>query len=588
MTPPSASASASDEPTEATESTGPATPADQRAGPGAHRTPSGCRALREVPGFWRIAATGMLSKLPTSMTSLGLLLLISRHHSYGIAGLAMSCAAIGQGLTAPVRGRLVDRRSHRPVLLCCLAGQLGVGTVLVVVVRERGSPLGLLALAALLGACTPPVAVMMRAVGQGAAGHVVGTAMALDSAMTGAALIVGPALAGWLSVSVSPDAPLITVAVLSAAAVWSLTGLPAAPRPVARRGQGVGALGPPGLWGPLRSAPLRRLLAVDGLFVCAVTGMDVVLPSYAREHGTAAYAGWCLAALSVGSVVGGLVLGAVPALWGGPGRRLGVLLCVFAAGAGALACAARVSPPVVLLVCPVAGLAIGSVFAALRTTGGDLAPEGRITETMSWLSTLDLAGGAVGAAVFAQVAAEAGSGPALIAVAGAAVLATAVGRLPVRAPQASHASGSRCRPSPTAANSSSAAPATTPSRRSAWEIGLPAAGRACPSPSRRGPRASPPSSHTAACCSPTPPKYSASTYATGPAADQFARRTPEPPGSRRNPGRRTGPPSVTASKSASVIGMSDRPWPSGARRAAATSRAAPRSNSLSAITACSS
>lgn len=408
------------------------TASDKLTEPTAHRPPSGYRALRAVPGFWRIAATGMLSKLPSGMAPLSLLLLISRHHSYGIAGLALSCSAIGQALTAPLRGRLVDRCSHRPVLLCCLTGQVGA-IALLVVVRKQGSPLRLLALATLLGASAPPVAVMMRTVWQGAAARVLGPAMALDSAMTGAALMIGPALAGWLSVSVSPVAPFLTLAVLSAGAVWSLLGLPVTPRPVTR---GPGA-------GPLRSAPLRRLLAVNGLFVYAVTGMDVVLPSYAREHGAAAYAGWCLGALSVGSVVGGLALGAVPALPGGPGRRVGVLLCVFAAGAGALACAARVSPPVVLLVCPVAGLAIGSVFAALRTTGGDLAPPGRVTETMSWLSTLDLAGGAVGAAVFAQVAVVAGSGTALVVVPGVVVLAVAVDRIPVRAPQTSHTSGSR-------------------------------------------------------------------------------------------------------------------------------------------------
>ncbi|WP_405656258.1 MFS transporter [Streptomyces sp. RK9] len=415
------------------ELTEPTEPTEQRTAPAAHRPPSGYRALRDVPGFWRIAATGMLSKLPTGMASLGLLLLISHHHSYGVAGLAMSCAAIGQGLTAPGRGRLVDRCSHRPVLLCCLAGQVGAVALLVVCARDQGPLLRLLALATLLGACAPPVAVMMRTVWQGVAARALGPAMALDSAMTGAALIFGPALAGRLGVSVSPGAPLLVVGVLSAGAVWSLLGLPVARGPV---GRGLGA-------GPLRSAPLRRLLAVNGLFVCAVTGMDVVLPSYARKRGAAAYAEWCLGALSVGSVAGGLALGLCLPCREGRGRRIGVLLCVFAAGAGALACAARVSPPVVLLVCPVAGLAIGSVFAALRTTGGELAPEGRVTETMSWLSTLDLAGGAVGAAAFAQLAVVAGSGTALVAVAGVAVLAAAVRRLAVRAPQPIHASGSR-------------------------------------------------------------------------------------------------------------------------------------------------
>ncbi|RAK30561.1 hypothetical protein B0I29_116220 [Actinoplanes lutulentus] len=54
---------------------------------------------------------------------------------------------------------------------------------------------------------------------------------------------------------------------------------------------------------------------------------------------------------------------------------------------------------------------IGSLFASVRTLGGDLAPNGRVTETMSWLSSLDMAGGAAGAAIFAQVAAHTEAGP---------------------------------------------------------------------------------------------------------------------------------------------------------------------------------
>lgn len=43
------------------------TASDKLTEPTAHRPPSGYRALRAVPGFWRIAATGMLSKLPSGM-----------------------------------------------------------------------------------------------------------------------------------------------------------------------------------------------------------------------------------------------------------------------------------------------------------------------------------------------------------------------------------------------------------------------------------------------------------------------------------------------------------------------------------------
>ncbi|EPH40793.1 putative protein TPRXL [Streptomyces aurantiacus JA 4570] len=315
------------------------------------------------------------------------------------------------------------------MLLCCLAGYVTAIALLLIVVRDDGPPLQLLTLAAVMGATAPPAAVMMRSVWHRAAGdRTLGPAMALDSAMTGAALVIGPALAGWLSVSVSPLAPLLAVVFLSAGSVWLLLGLPTTPSLAELRHRHGHKRGHGGL-GPLRSAPLRRLLAANALFVCAVTGVDVVLPKYAQEHGAVALSGWLLGALSLGSVLGSLALGAVspPAALSGRGRRIPVLLCVFAAGAGALACAARLSPWAVLLVCPLAGLGVGSAFAALRTTGGDLAPEGRVTETMAWLNSLDLAGGALGAAVFAWVAAAEGSGTALLLVPVVAVAATAVG-----------------------------------------------------------------------------------------------------------------------------------------------------------------
>ncbi|WP_277819650.1 MFS transporter [Streptomyces silvensis] len=394
-----------------------------------------------MPGFRRIALTGLVSKLPSSMTGLVLLLLVSRQHSYAVAGAAVSCAAVGQGLTAPARGRLVDRYAHRPVLLSCLGAYLLALGLLVVTARAPGAPVPglpgspglpevpvlpvLLVLAALSGATTPPVAVMMRAVWHRAAGPAaMGPAMALDSAATGASLVVGPALAGWLGVSVSPLAPFLVVAVLSAGSVWLLTGLPTAPRRAP--GRGPRSRMPSGMPSGMLSGPLRRLLAADILFVCAVTGMDVVLPRYAQEHGVTSYAGWCLGALSLGSVLGSLALGAVPALAKARWHGAAPLLCVFAAGAAVLACAAALSPTAVLLVCPVAGFAVGSVFAALRAAGGDLAPEGRVTETMSWLNTGDLAGGAAGAALFAQVAVADGAGTALAFVPPVALTAAVV------------------------------------------------------------------------------------------------------------------------------------------------------------------
>ncbi|MFG2500584.1 MFS transporter [Streptomyces sp. NPDC048441] len=374
--------------------------------------------LMDVPGFWRLAGIGLASKLPPSMAGLSLLLLVSRNHSYGTAGLAVSALAVGQGTTAPLRGRLIDRHAPRTVLLGCLAGYLTATVLLVLVVRGGGSVAAILGLAAVMGASAPPVAVMMRSVWHHSTDTgTLATAMALDSSMMGTALITGPVLASWLSSSVSPVAPFAAVAVLTAGAVGLLISTPGPPPRSARAGRRLGALS---------SAPLRRLLAADALFVMAVTALDVVLPIYAREYHAAGFTGLYLGVLSIGSVLGSLALGAVPnLLLAGP--KTSVLLCGFAAGAVALALATRWSPLAVLLVCPLAGLVIGSVFATLRTAGGDLAPEGRVTETMAWLSSLDMVGGATGAAVFAYVAEVKGSRTALLLIPAVALSAAALG-----------------------------------------------------------------------------------------------------------------------------------------------------------------
>uniref|UniRef100_UPI0034DFDF7E MFS transporter n=1 Tax=Streptomyces flavofungini TaxID=68200 RepID=UPI0034DFDF7E len=386
----------------------------------ARRPRTAYRELRRVPGFRRLAVLGMVSKLPVGMVGLSLLLLVGGAYSYGTAGLAVGGLALGQGVTAPWRGRLLDRHGPRVVLLRCLAAQLAAMGLLLYAVSRHAATAAVLASAVALGASAPPVAVMMRALWHPVTdGTTLASAMALDAAMTGTALITGPLLAGWLSVSFGTATPFAVIAVLTVCVVAPLLGTPVRTSGAPR------AAGP--LLGPLASAPLRRLLAANCLFVTAVTAVDVVLPIHAAQHGATAYTGLYLAALSVGSVLGSLALGAAPGLVR-RGAGLCVPLCVFAAGTGALALAARVSPLAVLLLCPVAGLAVGCTFGALRAIGGDLAPPGRITETMSWLSSMDTAGGALGATLSAQVAAARGGGTALLAVCGVAVLAAVAGR----------------------------------------------------------------------------------------------------------------------------------------------------------------
>ncbi|MEU7390105.1 MFS transporter [Streptomyces tanashiensis] len=239
----------------------------------------------------------MTSKLGASMTSLSLLLLVGSSHSYGTAGLAVSCSTLGQGLTAPYRGRLVDRIPARTALLSCLAAHLTTVIALIAAVRSGADATLICTLAAAVGASAPPVAVMMRAVWHSATtSATLNTAMSLDASMMGVALIIGPVLAGWLSLfsSLLPSAAVATMTVTTVALVVGRSSALVGPSAGARH------------WlGPLASSLLRRLLAADALVVMGVTAVDVVLPVYARQEHVAKLTGLYLGPASAGQHVQG-------------------------------------------------------------------------------------------------------------------------------------------------------------------------------------------------------------------------------------------------------------------------------------------
>lgn len=400
-------------------------PPTETANPGRRNAPRGLpprgllssyRELLAVPGVRRMLVASVASKLPMTVISLALLLSVGTHYSYAVAGLAVAAMAVGQGLSAPVRGRLIDRHAYRPIVLATLAAYLLVLAALVAELRSHGPVPLLLVLAALGGITVPPVGIMMRTLWREVGGRDrLVTAMALDSAMSDIAQISGPALAAWLCLSVSSAVAFALCGVLTVVAIVLVLGLSAVQLPPRRSGGGHWA-------GPLRSAALRRLLLVHAAFSAMITAVDVVISVLNADRHSALYTGIDIGALSVGSIVGSLALGAVPGLLA-RGPKLAFLLGVFAAGVAVLAVASRLPPLALLLACPIAGVGYGSTFGALFTTGGDLAPEGSAAETQAWLSSLTQGGSAAGAAAAASLAAGSGSLPVLCAISLLAVLA---------------------------------------------------------------------------------------------------------------------------------------------------------------------
>ena len=153
---------------------------------------------------------------------------------------------------------------------------------------------------------------------------------------------------------------------------------PAKPlRPPAPPGRAPVARRAPRPRGALRSPALRRLLLTGVLVNLALSATEVALTAYVRQHHALWASGPLLAEVSVGSIIGSLLLGArTPAAETAAGaRRLPRLLARYALGLAALTAAALYAP-LVAVAAPLAGLSLGPSLATLFGLASNAAPEG--------------------------------------------------------------------------------------------------------------------------------------------------------------------------------------------------------------------
>jgi predicted MFS family arabinose efflux permease len=212
----------------------------------------------------------------------------------------------------------------------------------------------------------------------------------------------------------SPAAAVLGIAVLLLVGVGVFAGAPASR---AWRGQRRAAD-----WaGPLRSQGIRAVVACIVVLAAAFGAVEVAVPAFAERLGSRALAGPLLALWAVGSMLGGLLLGA-RATGRGPERRLVGLLALVAAGIALLALVAGTVQFGAGMV--VAGLGIAPAIACLYLLVDRLAPPGTTTEAFTWVSSAFATGIAAGNALGGAVVQRAGTDAVfLLAAAGVAAAA---------------------------------------------------------------------------------------------------------------------------------------------------------------------
>jgi MFS family permease len=342
-------------------------------------------AVLRLPHARPLLLASLVGRLANATGPLSVVLFVQEQTgSLAKAGAASAAIALGSGLLAPVRGRLVDRYGQRR---CLLPMALGFAAALAGMVAAAGpGPAAVattIALAAAAGAVAPPLGASMRALWVSLAGQGprLQTAYALDAVLDELLFVLGPLLAGGLATLYRPAAGVLATAGL---ALVGTLGFVASPVSRAQAGRPAAVGGRAG-WAGAMAAPGLRTLVLSLTGVGAAIGIwEIGLVGAAREAGAPEAASLSLAVWAAASGVGGLWYGARTWRWPA-GQRYLALLALLVLAAAPMAAAG--SPLALGAVVAWVGLVLAPLESSAYVLAAELAPVGTLTESGTWLNT---------------------------------------------------------------------------------------------------------------------------------------------------------------------------------------------------------
>jgi MFS family permease len=350
------------------------------------------RALLRVPGARAPLIASALGSLPIGMYIIGILLLArAATGSFADAGRVAGAFGLANAFGAVAQGRLMDRHGQPRVLRAVAAGH-ALAIAVLVVAAERRAPAAVLALCAIAGGgFLPQVPAAMRSLW----GLLVPdeqrrqAAYAMVAIVFEVSVVAAPALVAGIIALASPGAAVAAAGTVATGAALGFAATDAS-------GRWRGEAHTTGWLGPLSAPGVRTVFAAVAALGAAIGVVQVAVPAFTAARGSAETGGLLLAALSAGSLGGGLVYGA--RTWPGrPAIRLALLLAALAGGCALLA--AATSNPVLALILLAAGLFLAPASVAASALLDDVAPPGTVTEAFTTMIMGIVAGSALGNAI---------------------------------------------------------------------------------------------------------------------------------------------------------------------------------------------
>jgi MFS family permease len=363
---------------------------------------------------------GTLVRLPVFASGILLTLHVvsTLGRSYAAAGALTAVATVAIAVSGPWRGRLLDRLGLRRVLV----PSIGVAVVCWSIAPFVGYEL-LLVLALVAGLFViPTFSITRQAVIAAVPETERRTAISLDAAAVEVSFMLAPALAVWAAAHWSTSWVLFAtqmLAVVAGIAMWVVNP------PL--RGEGEAGIGTVGAgrrsWFRLRFLAVC-LAAMASTLV--LSGSDIGIVAVMRDLGATAQIGLVLAVWGLGSLVGGLLYGALA-------RSVSVFWLLAALALMTLPMALASSTWGLAVFAFVAGLLCAPTITASVDTASRLVPAEARGEAMGWHGSFLTSGGALGAPIAGIAIDRLGADAGFVVVALVGLLVAGAGLVAIRA-----------------------------------------------------------------------------------------------------------------------------------------------------------
>lgn len=349
-----------------------------------------------TPGVKAMVFSGSIARLPQAMIGLGIITMLSEKFSnYWLTGTVAFAFMISNAFISPKVSKIIDRRGQAQVLPIATTISIVMLTALIIATQTQ-TPISFYFVFAFLAGVMPNITALMRARwtklyrNQQQLLH---TALALDSVITEIAYLVGPALAVALSTAISPAAGLIAAITLLAIGTMLF---------IAQKQTEPKIIKPEtNLKSSTLTIPSLRIVVLVLIGMGMIGGaVDVAVVALTKTQGSPTAASYILAFYALGSLVSGLIFGAIKTtisiekqfIIGISISALSTFIPILATNVYFLTAALFA-----------AGLSFSPTMVVIMNIGTIIIPPSKLTEGLTWMTTGIGAGVALGSAITGPV-----------------------------------------------------------------------------------------------------------------------------------------------------------------------------------------